>query len=238
MHDNFARNYSHSHITGVARPVNERRTLQVVILTLVTMVAEISAGYITGSMALLADGWHMGTHAFALGISFSAYVLARRHADSPSFSFGTGKFGVLAGYSSALFLGAAALFMIYQSIFRFVHPVNIAFNEAIFVAVIGLIVNIVSILILQDREHHHHHEHNHEHDNKHNHSHHQDHNYRAAYLHVIADALTSLLAITALLLGKFYGLIFMDPVMGIVGGVMICRWSYHLIRATAFILVD
>lgn len=239
MHDATITRVSHSHDTGSVNPENERRTLQVVILTITTMAVEVAAGYVTGSMALLADGWHMGTHAFALGISYAAYLLARKHAESGYFSFGTGKFGVLAGYTSALFLGAVALWMIIESTTRFFHPVNIAFNEAILVASIGLVVNVVSIFILHDKgTHDHHHEHSHDHEHDHSHHDHHDHNYRAAYLHVIADALTSILAIIALLSGRFLGWNFLDPVMGIVGGILICRWSFQLTRSTLLILLD
>jgi cation diffusion facilitator family transporter len=205
---------------------NETKTLRVVILTLATMVIEVAAGYLTGSMALLADGWHMGTHAFALGITWFAYILARKHAQSPVFSFGTGKFGILAGYTSALFLGVAALSMLYQSAERLIFPVAIAFNEAIVVAVLGLVVNAASIAIM------------HGHGHGHDHGHQHDHSFRAAYLHVIADALTSVLAIAALLTGKYLGWTFLDPIMGVVGGLLILRWAWSLLKQTGHILLD
>lgn len=237
MHDATVNRISHSHRTGTIDSNSERRTFQVVLLTLVTMAVEIAAGYATGSMALLADGWHMGTHAFALGVSYVGYRLARRYADSDGFSFGTGKISVLAGYTSAIFLGLAAVWMIVESLDRLFHPVDIAFNEAIVVTIIGLSVNLISVLILRDSGIHHHHEHSSEHDHQ-THTHHHDHNYRAAYLHVLADALTSVLAIVALLSGRFLGWWFMDPLMGLAGGFLIIRWAHLLIKNTATILVD
>jgi cation diffusion facilitator family transporter len=192
-------------------------------------------------MALLADGWHMGTHAFALGISYVAYLLARKHNASDYFSFGTGKFGVLAGYTSAMFLALAALWMIFESALRLVNPVKIAFAEAIGVTLVGLTVNLVSVLILHQSDHHPHDPHDHPLDHAHDHHDghdHHDHNYRAAYLHVIADTLTSVFALTALLAGRYLGWAFLDPVMGIVGGLLISRWAYQLIKVTAAILLD
>jgi cation diffusion facilitator family transporter len=207
------------------------------------MAVEIIAGHLTGSMALLADGWHMGTHAFALGISYVAYLLARKHKHSEYFTFGTGKFGVLAGYTSALFLAVAAVWMMAESVNRMINPVEIAFTEAIWVTLIGLIVNLASVLILHQGDDHHHHDHLHDHDHHHSHKHshkngEDDHNYRAAYLHVIADTLTSVFALVALLAGRYLGLTFLDPVMGIVGGILISRWAYLLIKATGLILLD
>jgi cation diffusion facilitator family transporter len=268
MHDRHLDRYMHTHDLGQPSAANERRTLWVFGLTTMTMVVEIVAGYLTGSMALLADGWHMGTHAFALGISLSAYWLARRYARSPAFAFGTGKFGVLAGYTSALFLGAAALAMMWESVARLLSPVRIAFDQAIVVAVVGLAVNAASIIILHHRrrgpgrvtaapeadahtrhgEHAHPHPHpqgveaagHSDHDHGHGHDDHSghDHNYRSAYLHVVADALTSAFAIVALLSGRFLGWAFMDPVMGVVGGIMVCRWTWHLLCGTALVLLD
>ncbi|MBE0576390.1 MAG: CDF family Co(II)/Ni(II) efflux transporter DmeF [Desulfuromonadales bacterium] len=232
-HEQTATLFTHNHESGDINTSNERRTLLVVILTGITMTVEIIAGHWTGSMALLADGWHMGTHAFALGISYVAYLLARKHNDSGYFSFGTGKFGVLAGYTSALFLGIAAVWMIVESVARIINPVQIAFTEAIWVTFVGLAVNLASVLILHQSDHHHHHDH----DRNEAHAHH-DHNYRAAYLHVIADTLTSVFALTALLAGRFLGWAFLDPIMGIVGGLLISRWAYQLIRTTGLILLD
>lgn len=315
---------------------NEQRTLNVIILTVVTMSVEIIAGLVTGSMALLADGWHMSTHAFALGITYFAYVMARKYAGTRKFGFGTGKFGVLSGYTSALFLCATAVVMIGESIARLVNPVPIAFNQAILVAIIGLLVNVFSIWLLHGAAGIHAHEHAHGHRHGHDHSHqpansndtstcaehthensvratvagdaataagaaaagatatgaaagatatgaaagaaaadateisntagsavttdamaesgHQqpvsaaknhdgqsqnhDHNLRAAYLHVVTDAFTSVLAIVALLSGKYLSWSFLDPFMGIVGGGLIIKWSYELVKSTAFILLD
>ena len=189
------------------------------------MVAEILSGLLFGSMALLADGWHMASHASAMGLTALAYYWARKHSDNPRFTFGTGKIGDLAGYSSALLLGLIAFFMAYESIKRLLNPVIIHFDEAILVAIIGLVVNLVSAFLL--KEDHHKHE-----------EHHQDHNLRAAYLHVLADSLTSILAIVALLFGKFRGWNFLDPVMGVVGALVISRWSYGLMRDTGRVLLD
>jgi cation diffusion facilitator family transporter len=205
--------------------VNERRTWFVIGLTATTMVVEIVSGLLFGSMALLADGWHMASHASAMGITALAYYWARKHLDNPRFTFGTGKIGDLAGYSSALLLALIAFFMAYESVRRLLNPVTIHFNEAILVAIIGLAVNLVSALILN--ENHHKHE-----------GHHSDHNLRAAYLHVLADSLTSILAIVALLFGKFRGWTFLDPVMGVMGALVISRWSYGLMRDTGGVLLD
>ncbi len=214
---------------------NERKTWGVILLTAVTMVLEIVSGMLFGSMALLADGWHMASHASALGITAFAYVMARKHKDNPRFSFGTGKIGDLAGYSSALFLLFIAFFMAYESCLRFLHPVSIHFNEAMIVAVIGLAVNLVSAFILKDD---HHHDHDEDHDDDHGHDHGHDHNLRAAYIHVLADALTSILAIAALGLGKFFGWMFLDPLMGIAGALLISQWAFKLLRQTGSILLD
>jgi cation diffusion facilitator family transporter len=235
MHSLSQQDLSHSHTFDQCSRANERRTMAVIILTFITMGVEISTGIFTGSMALLADGWHMGTHALALGITWFAYIMARRYGTSSTFSFGTGKFGLLAGYTSALFLGATAVYMIVASCLRFLHPVDIGFNEAIIVAIIGLVVNIASVWMLQGGGHHHH---DHNHDQHHDHGHHHDHNLKAAYLHVLADALTSVLAIIALLAGKYLGLTFLDPVMGLVGGVLIGSWAWGLLKSSGMILLD
>jgi cation diffusion facilitator family transporter len=195
------------------------------------MVVEITAGFMYGSMALLADGWHMGTHAIALGITAFAYSYARRHANSPRYSFGTGKVGVLGGFASAVVLAVVAFLMAVESVKRVFSPIPIQFNEAITVAALGLVVNLVSALILHGRPAH---QHTHDSDRKL----HRDHNLYAAYLHVIADALTSLLAIIALSAGKVFGWIWMDPVMGMVGAALITKWSYGLLRDTSKILLD
>ena len=202
------------------------------------MVIEITTGIAYGSMALLADGLHMASHTAALGITTIAYIYTRRCATDSRFCFGTGKVNAFAGYTSAILLALFALLMAYESVNRLFNPIEIAFNQAIIVAVLGLLVNGVSMLMLGDHHHGHDHHHNHDHGHDH-HSHtHTDHNLRAAYLHVLADALTSLLAIFALLAGKFLGLNWMDPVMGIVGATLVARWSLGLIRDTSGILLD
>jgi cation diffusion facilitator family transporter len=206
---------------------NERRTWWVILLTATTTGLEIVSGLIFGSMALLADGWHMASHASAMGITALAYSLARKHRDNPRFTFGTGKIGDLAGYSSAILLLVVAIFMTYQSIVRLVHPVPIHFKQAMMVAAIGLIVNLVSAFIL--REHPHHAEVDH---------HDRDYNLRAAYLHVLADATTSILAIAALGFGMWLGWSFLDPVMGIAGALLISHWSYGLMREAGSVLLD
>ncbi|WP_148254977.1 CDF family Co(II)/Ni(II) efflux transporter DmeF [Aidingimonas lacisalsi] len=211
----------------------ERRTMLVVLLTLVTMVVEIMAGVVYGSMALLADGLHMGSHATALGIAVFAYAYARRHAADRRFSFGTGKVNALGGFTGAILLVGFALYMGAESINRLFNPVTIAFDKAILVAVIGLGVNGLSAWILGGGEHHHH-----GHDSR-EHAHaDRDHNRRSAYLHVMADAVTSLLAIVALLTAKYLGWNWMDPVMGIVGMVLITRWSWGLLNDTSRVLLD
>lgn len=198
-------------------------------LTLVTMVVEIFAGFIFNSMALTADGWHMGTHAAAFGITVFAYRYARRHADNPRFSFGTGKVSVLGGFASAVALGVVALLMAVESIHRIIEPREIRFNEAIGVAVIGLGVNLVSAFLLKEQHHHHGHGHDH---------HREDHNLKAAYFHVLADALTSVTAILALTLGRFFGWTILDPLMGVVGSLVITVWAVGLLRDTSSILLD
>ena len=217
---------------------HERRTWMVVALTAVTMVVEIVAGSWFNSMALLADGWHMATHAGAMGLAALAYRFARRHARNPRFTFGTGKVGDLAAYSSGVILAVAALMIAWESLARLAQPVPIAFGEAIVVAVLGLAVNFISAAMLWTR-HSHGHEHAHEHhDHAHDHAHHADHNIRAAFMHVVADALTSVLAIAALVAGLWFGLVWLDPVMGVVGAVVILRWSVQLMRDTGGILLD
>ena len=228
MHSYNLEKWRHHHTFHFDGGHGERNTRRVVLLTAGMMVIEIAAGTLFGSMALLADGWHMGTHAMALGITLFAYYYARRNADNPLYSFGTGKVGVLGGYSSAIILGVVAILMAVESIKRFRNPVEIRFNEAIAVAAVGLLVNIFSVYLLNDR-------HTHSHDDHH---HHKDHNLRAAYLHVMADALTSLLAIIALFSGKLLNWIWMDPFMGLVGAGLISRWSYGLVIDTGKILLD
>jgi cation diffusion facilitator family transporter len=244
----------HDHVfLGEHHDRNERRTWLVIAITATMMVAEITAGTIYGSMALLADGWHMSTHASALLITALAYRFARRHARNPRFTFGTGKLGDLAAFGSAVGLAIVALLIGWESLGRLRSPVPISFDEAILVATIGLVVNLVSAWLLKDDHDHHHghaHHHQHSHGHSHDHGHHHDHgdpaaragrrdnNLRAAYLHVLADALTSVMAIVALLAGRSYGWVWLDPVIGIVGALVIARWSWGLIRDSGAVLLD
>src|SRR4030042_4515803 len=257
MHTESIAQWQHTHIFGQDKiRSGERRTLIVIIITALMMVAEIASGMAFGSMALFADGIHMGSHMVGLGISFLAYIYARKYAHSQQFSFGTGKVNALAGYSSAIFLVIIALFMGYESIRRMINPVSIEYNEAIFVAVIGLVVNGASLFILGEKGHTHEHaeehdhsheqvEFNHEHEYEHSldqseytHTKGADHNLKAAYLHVLTDALTSVLAIVALLGAKYFKLNWMDPLMGIVGAILVIRWSFGLIQGTVRVLLD
>ena len=266
MHETNLADWEHGHSFGLdRRRPGERRTLIVALLTAATMVVEIVAGVAFGSMALLADGLHMASHTVALGLAVLAYIYCRRHAGDPRFAFGTGKINSLGGYTSALLLAGFALYMVVESVSRLMTPVPIAFDAAIAVAVIGLIVNGVSVFILdvghqapkheadalrhgpEAHAHHHGHGQGHEHSHGHAHSHghghghshgHQDHNLRGAYLHVLADALTSLLAIVALLAGKYLGAVWMDPAMGIVGAILVGRWAYGLLLDSGHTLLD
>jgi cation diffusion facilitator family transporter len=231
MHTHDLSKWQHDHRFAAVDRGNEQRTAMVVWLTAITMVVEIVAGTFYGSMALLADGWHMGTHVAALALSVLAYRHARRHADDRRYTFGTGKVGVLGGYTSAVALAIVAVLMGAESAQRFFHPQTIQFNQAILVAAIGLLVNLLSALLLRG-------DHDHEHSGHAEAPHSHDHNLRAAYLHVMADALTSILAIAALLAAKYLGYIWMDPVMGMVGGVLIAWWSVGLLRDTSRILLD
>ena len=245
MHEDNIHLWQHSHAFGqhLKRP-GETRTLIVIAITTTMMVVEITAGIAFGSMALLADGLHMASHTAALSINAFAYIYARRHAHNEHFSFGTGKVNTLGGYTGAVLLAGFALVMAWESVDRLISPVQIAFNQAIFVAVLGLIVNGASVLILGQ---HHQPEqakdlpdqldtHDHNHDGG-QHGHH-DHNLVSAYLHVLADALTSLLAIFALLGAKYFGFIWADPLMGIVGALLVARWSLGLLKTTSTVLLD
>ncbi|MBE3143405.1 MAG: CDF family Co(II)/Ni(II) efflux transporter DmeF [Planctomycetes bacterium] len=242
MHNETIAKWQHTHIFGQDKiRSGEKRTLAIMIITALMMVVEIVAGSMFGSMALFADGIHMGSHMVGLGISFLAYIYARKHASDQQFSFGAGKVNALAGYSSAIFLVIIALYMGYESINRFINPVTIVYNQAILVAIIGLVVNGASMLILGEKSHTHAtgEEHNHGHDhNEHTHAKRADHNLKAAYLHVLADALTSVLAIIALLSAKYFKLNWMDPFMGVVGAIMVIRWSFGLIQGTSKVLLD
>ncbi|WP_242342368.1 CDF family Co(II)/Ni(II) efflux transporter DmeF [Anaeromyxobacter terrae] len=258
MHAESVERWQHEHAFVGQEPVRaERRTRWVVALTLTMMVAEIAAGMLFRSMALLADGWHMGTHAAALSVAAFAYAYARKHAADPRYTFGTGKVGALGGFASAVGLAVIAFLVLAESTVRLASPVAIRFDQAIFVACVGLAVNLFCAFLLRDEKHAHGHgghddddhdhddsdDHDHHHDRAHDHAAghghgHRDHNLRAAYLHVLADALTSVLAIVALLAGKTLGWSWMDPVMGIVGALVIARWSFGLLRDTASVLLD
>ena len=225
MYRESVERWQHAHVFGQdEKKQGESRTLFVIVLTSAMMVLEIVAGLHFGSMALLADGLHMASHAAALGISAFAYVYARRHAHDERFSFGTGKVNALGGFTGAILLSFFTLFMVWESVERVLNPVSIAFNQAILVAVLGLLVNGISVWILGLHSH------------DHGHSH--DHNLRSAYLHVLADALTSFTAIFALLAAKYFGLLWMDPLMGIVGALMVARWSLGLLKSTGDVLLD
>lgn len=220
---------------------NERRVWLVIALTAGMMLAEIAAGTVYGSMALVADGWHMSTHAGAMLIAALAYRFARRHADDPRFTFGTGKLGDLAGFASAVVLALVALLIGWESLARLARPIRIDFDQAIAVAAVGLAVNLACAWLLKDdHTHHGHGHHHHDHDHVHHHAHGEarDNNLRAAYLHVLADALTSVLAIAALLLGRSRGWLWADPAMGVVGALVIVRWSWGLLRDSGSVLLD
>jgi cation diffusion facilitator family transporter len=234
---------SHDHVfLGASHDQNARRTLWVVGLTSVMMVGEIIAGTIFNSMALLADGFHMATHAGALAIAAGAYAFAKRNANNRRFSFGTGKVGDLAGFASALILGVVAIGIAFESVGRLLEPRPVAFSQATIVAVIGLVVNIVSALLLSGgHSHGHNRDYDHDHDHHEDHGHatrHKDNNLRSAFVHVLADALTSVLAIAALLAGSYLGWIWLDPVMGIVGATVIAVWAWTLMRDTGGVLLD
>ncbi len=224
--------WQHDHVFDQDRKrPGELRTLLVVIMTALMMVVEITAGLAFGSMALLADGLHMASHTVALGIALLAYVISRRLAADPRFAFGVGKINSLAGFASAVLLLAFAFAMVTESIDRLINPLAIAFDQALIVAAVGLVVNGVSAWILMSTPHDHGHDHGHEH-------HEHDHNLRAAYLHVLADALTSVLAIVALLAGKYLQAGWLDPTMGLVGAALVTRWSIGLIASSARVLLD
>jgi cation diffusion facilitator family transporter len=233
MHSHSLDQWTHNHLfLGPKHARNERRTWFVVALTVVMMVGEIVAGTLFGSMALLADGWHMATHAAALGIAALAYLFARRQASNARFSFGTGKFGDLAAFASAIILGIVAIQIGFESVERLVNPVSISYREAIFVAVLGLAVNLVSAWLLrEEHDDHHGHGHAHTHD-------HRDNNLRAAYVHVVADAATSVLAIAALVTAMYLNWSWADPVVGIIGAVVIGSWAVGLVRASGAVLLD
>ncbi|MEO5352628.1 MAG: CDF family Co(II)/Ni(II) efflux transporter DmeF [Magnetococcus sp. XQGC-1] len=245
--------WQHAHTFGQdVVQAGEQSTRWVVGLTFVTMIIELLAGYFTGSMALTADGWHMSTHAAALGISAFAYRFARQNAHNPRFTFGTGKVGTLAGFASAVALAMVALLLAWESVNRLIDPVPVHFQEAILVAFAGLLVNVISAWLLGGHDHHHggHHDHDDHHDH-HDHDHHdhddhdhhdgpehKDFNLRAAYMHVLADALTSVTALIALTCGMYLGWVWMDPLMGVIGSLVIAVWSYGLLRESGQVLLD
>jgi cation diffusion facilitator family transporter len=225
MHKETLEKWQHSHYFILDNQKGEKKTQIVMALTAITMIVEIITGMLSGSMALLADGWHMATHVGAFAITLFTYQYARKNLHNPKYTFGTGKVGVLGGFANAVALGVIALVMILESGIRLLNPDTILFNEAIIVAIFGLIVNLISALLLQDD----HHDHDH---------HHHDHNLQAAYLHVLADALTSVLAIVALFTGKYLDWVWMDAIMGVVGAGVIAKWAYGLIQDTGLILLD
>jgi cation diffusion facilitator family transporter len=241
MHTHSIEPWQHDHVyLGAQHAQRERRTLMVVALTAVMMVVEIVGGTVFGSMAVVADGWHMSTHAAALSIAALAYFFARRHARNPRFSFGTGKVGELAGFASAVALALVALLIGYESIVRIAHPVAIDYDEALAIAVLGLAVNLASAWLLGGEGH----DHGHadaeadDDDHVHDHHHHDDHNFRAAYLHVLADALTSVMAIAGLVAARVFDWNWIDPAVGLIGAGMIAVWAWGLIRSSGAVLLD
>lgn len=235
--ENLSR-WMHDHVFDTGNSAAERSTRVVMWITAVTMLVEITAGWWFNSMALLADGWHMSSHAVALGLSALAYATARRYAKDPRFAFGTWKIEILGGFASAIFLLGVAVMMVVGSVERIASPQPIQYQEAIVIAILGLVVNLVCALIL-GKAHHHDHGHSHGHAHGHDHhSHHHDLNLKSAYLHVIADAATSVLAIVALIGGWIYGWAWLDPLMGIVGAVLVAVWAKGLIVDTGKVLLD
>jgi cation diffusion facilitator family transporter len=244
MHTRDLSPWQHEHVFDAGNPAAERSTRIVMWITAAMMVVEISAGWWFNSMALLADGWHMSSHALAIGLSAFAYAMARRHAHDSRYAFGTWKIEVLGGFASAILLFGIAVLMAWASLERLLQPQAIHFREAIAVAVVGLVVNIVCALLLGGTKHHHaeaHHHHDHHHHDHHHHEHdhnHHDLNLRSAYVHVVADAATSVLAIVALAGGLVFGWGWLDPIMGLVGAGLVAVWSIRLIRNTSKVLLD
>jgi cation diffusion facilitator family transporter len=232
-----AKGWQHSHIFDEGNPLAERNTLWAVILTAIMMVIEIAGGWVYNSMALLADGWHMSSHALALGLSVAAYAAARRFSSDVRFTFGTWKIEVLGSYSSAILLLLVAALMLYQSAERLIYPATIHYDQAIAIGIVGLLVNLACAWLLRNG-HGHGHDHAQGHDHGHHHAGHQDMNLRAAYVHVVADAATSVLAIIALFGGKLWGASWLDPVMGIVGAGLVAVWAYGLLRESGRVLLD
>ncbi len=242
--DALAHSRRHGHAFSEGNPMAEKNTRRAMALTLVMMVVEIAGGWWFNSMAVLADGWHMSSHALALGLAAFAYACARRYRDDPRFAFGTWKIEILAGFTSAILLLGVAAIMAFESILRVFKPSAIHYQQAIAIAVVGLAVNLLCAWWLRDQHDHHHHHHHHGHDHGHHdpahgdHHHHHDLNQRSAYLHVLADAATSVLAIIALLGGLYFGASWLDPLMGIVGAVLVSVWAWGLIRQTSSVLLD
>ncbi|MFI5443906.1 CDF family Co(II)/Ni(II) efflux transporter DmeF [Polaromonas sp. UC242_47] len=230
-----AKGWQHTHVFDEGNPLAERNTLWVVILTSVMMVVEIVGGWTFNSMALLADGWHMSSHALALGLSVAAYVAARRLARDTRFAFGTWKIEVLGGYTSAILLVLVAGLMLYQSVERLISPSAIHYDQAMAIGGVGLMVNLVCAWLLRGGHDHGHQHHGHGHEG---HGHHEDLNLRSAYIHVVADAATSVLAIFALIGGKWWGASWLDPVMGMVGAGLVAVWAYGLMRDSGRVLLD
>ncbi|WP_195812374.1 CDF family Co(II)/Ni(II) efflux transporter DmeF [Xylophilus rhododendri] len=244
-----AQDWRHSHVFHEGNPLAKRNTAWAVALTAAMMVVEIAGGWVFNSMALLADGWHMSSHALALGLAVAAYAAARRLQGDSRFAFGTWKIEVLGGYTSAILLLMVGALMLFQSVERLIAPSPVHYDQAIAIAVVGLAVNLVCAWLLRDGHQHHHHHHHHGHDHHHHdhHAHghdhghangHEDLNLRAAYLHVVADAATSVLAIVALVAGKFWGWVWMDPLMGILGAGLVAVWAFGLLRQTGRVLLD
>lgn len=238
MHSHSTDDFRHSHVfLGEAHDRNERKTWAVIAICAAMMVAEIVGGLWFGSVALIADGLHMSTHAGALLVAALAYTYSRRYVNDARLTFGTGKFGDLAAFTSAIALAMIALLIGYESVDRLINPVSIAFNQAIPIAVVGLGVNLLSAFLLRDDHHGHHHHHTHDHEHAHSNVH-RDHNLRAAFVHVMADAAVSVLVIVGLIAGREFGWVWMDPVMGLVATVVILSWSWTLIRSAGAILLD
>jgi cation diffusion facilitator family transporter len=227
-----------TYVFDEGNPLGEKNTFKAAILTALMMIIEIIGGWIVNSMALLADGWHMSSHALALGLSVLAYKAARHYKTDQRFAFGTWKIEVLGGYTSAMFLVFVAGLMLYQSVERLLNPGAVHYNEAIIIAIVGLLVNFACAWLLKEDHAHHHHHGTHEHHHEAHNDHHHDVNLRSAYLHVLADAATSVLAILALIGGKYWGWTWLDPIMGIAGAALVGIWAYGLVRDTGKILLD
>lgn len=239
MREHAVDKWGHSHHFAIDTGQSEKKVLIVFAITTLTMVLEIVAGTWFGSMALLADGWHMFTHSAAFAISIFVYWYSRKHRNNRAYSFGVGKVNTLGGFASAVALGTVALMMIMESVGRLFSPQAIRFDEAIGVAIVGLIVNVVSAFLLHDNHHHHDHEReHHSHDHKEDNDHHHDHNLKAAYFHILADTLTSLFAIVALVSGKYFDWLWADALMGILGAIIISKWAYNLLMESSDILLD